>query len=80
MNVPELSEVADLATAVAEPAVKTLQSILGWKEGENVGTVDGIFGPRTKAAVEAFQTRTFGAGPAVDGIVGPNTWNALVNQ
>ena len=36
--------------------------------------VDGIFGPRTKSAVENFQG---GAGLAVDGIVGPLTWNAL---
>jgi len=36
--------------------------------------VDGIFGPQTKAAVEAFQQ---GAGLVVDGIVGPLTWAAL---
>jgi peptidoglycan hydrolase-like protein with peptidoglycan-binding domain len=38
-------------------------------------TVDGIFGPKTEAAVEGFQI----AGQiAVDGIVGPQTWGALV--
>jgi len=36
--------------------------------------IDGIFGPITKSAVEEFQQ---GAGLAVDGIVGPNTWTKL---
>jgi len=36
---------------------------------------DAIYGPRTKAAVAAFQSYT---GLAVDGICGPKTWNALI--
>jgi peptidoglycan hydrolase-like protein with peptidoglycan-binding domain len=37
--------------------------------------VDGTFGPETEAAVRDFQERN---ALAVDGIVGPNTWRALV--
>ena len=53
--------------------VKTLQYLLGAR-GHTV-TVDGIFGPKTDAAVRAFQQQK---GLAVDGIVGPNTWGALI--
>lgn len=39
--------------------------------------VDGIFGPRTREAVIAFQRF---AGLTPDGIVGPQTWNALYDR
>ena len=53
--------------------VKTLQYLLR-ERGHSVA-VDGIFGPKTDAAVRAFQRS---AHLAVDGIVGPHTWSALI--
>ena len=53
--------------------VRTLQHLLR-AHGQNV-TVDGIFGRRTEAAVRALQASQ---GLAVDGIVGPRTWQELV--
>jgi peptidoglycan hydrolase-like protein with peptidoglycan-binding domain len=43
--------------------------------------VDGIFGPKTEAAVRGFQNAIHQDVPsmAVDGIVGPMTWQALVS-
>ena len=43
--------------------------------------VDGIFGPKTHAAVRGFQQALHADIPSVtvDGIVGPMTWQALVS-
>ena len=53
--------------------VKTLQEMLNAK-GYNAGSVDGIFGKNTQAAVIAFQNAN---GLAADGIVGKLTWAKL---
>jgi peptidoglycan hydrolase-like protein with peptidoglycan-binding domain len=53
-------------------AVTKLQQLLNVK-GANIA-VDGDFGDETRAAVVWFQQQN---GIAVDGIVGPQTWQAL---
>jgi DNA invertase Pin-like site-specific DNA recombinase/peptidoglycan hydrolase-like protein with peptidoglycan-binding domain len=55
--------------------VKTLQRSLrqlGWAPGP----VDGLFGPRTEAAVRRFQAAR---GLATDGVAGPVTWRSLAH-
>ena len=53
--------------------VKSVQYLVT-AHGHSTG-VDGIFGPLTKGAVEAFQSSR---GLGVDGIVGPQTWPPLI--
>jgi peptidoglycan hydrolase-like protein with peptidoglycan-binding domain len=68
-----LSPWPQISMGAEEHPVPTLQYLLRAR-GHTV-TVDGIFGPQTDAAVRAFQNEK---GLAVDGIVGPLTWQALI--
>ena len=54
-------------------SVKTLQQALA-NAGFSPGAADGQFGPKTAAAVKAFQSAK---GLVADGIVGPKTWAKL---
>lgn len=58
----------------AGPAVAFLQHVLNAKGASPKLKEDGVFGPRTDAAVKNFQRSK---GLAADGIVGPKTWKAL---
>lgn len=53
--------------------VRTLQHLLR-AHGQGIAA-NGVFGPETDVAVGAFQTSK---GLSGDGIVGPQTWTALV--
>lgn len=58
------------------PSVTTTQILLRRHRPQSLITADGIYGPRTKAAVEAFQTLH---NLVKDGIVGNNTWGGLTS-
>lgn len=62
-----------LKQGASSPEVEYLQRQL-LAAGFNPGKVDGLFGPKTKAAVMAFQRAR---GLEVDGIAGPRLWAAL---
>lgn len=55
--------------------VRYLQQLLQWRSFYYGHAVDGDFGPRTEEAVKAFQGAN---GLNADGVVGPDTWEALI--
>jgi peptidoglycan hydrolase-like protein with peptidoglycan-binding domain len=62
-------------------AVQDQANFRNLKDGHSLD-VDGVFGPKTRAWVVAFQKAmgTMVPGFAVDGIVGSQTWAALVSE
>lgn len=68
-----INENIQIAEALTNSQTKTVQTKLK-RWGYYTGAVDGIFGPKTTAAVKSFQKKN---GLVVDGIVGPKTAAAL---
>lgn len=68
-----------LTLGMRDSSVAVLQSYLvkiaAYNPAIPATTITGYFGPKTKAAVTAFQRQ---AGLTPDGVVGEQTWNALV--
>jgi peptidoglycan hydrolase-like protein with peptidoglycan-binding domain len=64
---------AQPALGAGAPHVAALQVALA-SQGVYGATIDGVLGPKTRAAVRRFQRR---AGLSVDGVVGPRTRRAL---
>ena len=56
--------------------VMVLQDALNFL-GYNVGSIDGMFGSKTKLAVQSYQKRKK---LSADGIVGCNTWRSITNN
>jgi len=73
---PDGGPMPTLEEGASGNVVKSLQQVLAngapgaWNTGP--GTIDGAFGPHTKASVEAFQAW---GGVASDGVVGDQTWS-----
>ena len=63
-----------LREGMTGPSIRQVQERLNVLGANPRLSEDGIFGPRTAAAVRAFQQQR---GLNADGIVGPITWNAL---
>ncbi len=54
--------------------IRYLQELLQFRNF-SPGAIDGSFGPKTESAVETFQANR---GLKVDGVVGKETWEALL--
>jgi peptidoglycan hydrolase-like protein with peptidoglycan-binding domain len=71
-----LGTLPTLQLGASGQAASNLQALL-LVHGSDPHGIDGNFGPGTDAAVRAFQQ---GSGLGVDGIVGRETWTALLNR
>ncbi|MEU4446940.1 S8 family serine peptidase [Actinosynnema sp. NPDC050801] len=70
-----MAQYSTISQGSSANAVRILQGGLQ-SAGHYKGSVDGLFGPQTTAAVKVFQTSL---GLVADGIVGPQTWGKLVD-
>lgn len=71
---PQAISLPTLKIGMFGPAVMQVQEALRGL-GFYSGPIDGIFGPGTEAAVSSFQTARR---LAADGVIGPATWQALL--
>ncbi|GAA2852166.1 hypothetical protein Acy02nite_36020 [Actinoplanes cyaneus] len=81
-----LQELQQAQNPVASDEVRSLQFMLAFTSGryspfdralKSSDGVDGLFGPKTDERVRQFQDD---AGLKADGIVGTNTWTALLER
>jgi len=74
-KLPDGGPMPTLQLSSTGDVVRSLQQVLSERSSEwgvSPGPVDGVFGPQTRAAVEAFQ---HWGNVAADGIVGDQTWS-----
>jgi peptidoglycan hydrolase-like protein with peptidoglycan-binding domain len=72
-SVSVVEPVVSQLAAVEKPSIQDIQQALkNAKLYED--KIDGVSGPKTRKAIEAFQSQN---GLKVDGKVGPNTWQKL---
>lgn len=67
--------IVEVSSGGSGDAVRAVQSQISFRASGWV-TINGTFGPETDSAVRSFHRDI---GLSVDGIVGPNTWNAFVS-
>ena len=83
-NIPDHGVVdADTWKALLIPVRPGMRgsAVRGLQEEFALDGADGIYGPKTEAAIRDLQAtiRTGGVPVEVDGVVGPQTWQALVS-